>query len=72
MSVTNEVIEKKIKSGKIVTVCYDTVEYWNTREEAENYFLQGMMCSEGSERDRYTNVYCKLVEGKTYCTDDFD
>ena len=29
-----------------------------------------MMGSDGSERDRYTNIYIKLQMGMTYCTDE--
>lgn len=29
-----------------------------------------MMGSDGSERERYTNIYIKLQMGLTYCTDE--
>lgn len=47
----------------IVTItCYGkTKEY--ERQEAIIYFLQCMMCSEGAEQSRYTNIYLKLISG---------
>jgi hypothetical protein len=55
---------------KIKTVCYGREETWETREEAEAFFLQAMAGSEGSEQERYTNIYLKLQMGMTCCTDD--
>ena len=55
--------------GKIVTVCYGKEESWESKEAAEQFFLQAMMGSDGSERERYTNIYIKLQMG-TFCTDD--
>lgn len=55
---------------KITTVCYGKEETWKTKEAAEQFFLQTMMGSDGSERDRYTNIYIKLQTGMTYCTDE--
>ncbi len=54
---------------KIVTVCYGMKQFWDSRKEAMDRFLKAMMNSEGSERERYTNIYCQLAEGKNYCTD---
>ena len=36
---------------------------------AEMYFLEGMMNSDDSERERYTVIYMKLLAGETVCTD---
>ena len=55
---------------KIVTVCYGKEESWESKEAAEQFFLQAMMGSDGSERERYTNIYIKLQMGMTFCTDD--
>jgi len=35
---------------KIITVCYRQRQEWNSRKEAEMYFLEGMINSDGSER----------------------
>ncbi len=34
------------------------------------YFLEGMMNSEGSERERYNSIYLKLISGEMVCTDE--
>ena len=56
--------------NKITTVCYGKKDEWNSRKEAEAFFLEDMMGSDGSERDRYTNIYIKLQMGMDFCTDD--
>ena len=49
--------------------CYGTTETMERGQALEKYF-SGMMCCEGSERDRYTNIYCKLKQGLTEITDE--
>ena len=46
----------------VKVTCYGKTEMM-TREDAIKEFFEGMMCCEGSERDRYTNIYCQLMEG---------
>lgn len=58
---------------KIVTVYYGKEESWESKEAAEQFFqffLRAMMGSDGSERERYTNIYIKLQMGMTFCTDE--
>mgnify|MGYP002647168170 CR=1 FL=1 len=54
----------------VKTICYGKEDVWDSREEAENFFLRAMMGSEGSERDRYTNIYTKLKMGFAVCSDE--
>lgn len=56
--------------NKITTVCYGKEDTWETKKAAEQFFLQAMMGSDGSERDRYINIYIKLQMGMDFCTDD--
>lgn len=58
-----------LKSGEVTTVCYGKVEKWDDRAEAARSFLNAMMNSEGSERERYSNVYFGIIRGRDYCTD---
>lgn len=53
----------------VTTICYGIKKEWNSREEAMASFLDGMRYCEGPERDRYTNVYIKLLDGEEVCTD---
>ena len=62
--------EPEIEKSKVTTICYGKEKVWDRREDAIQFFLQGMECSEGSERDRYSNIFLKLIEGMDVCTDD--
>lgn len=57
------------KSGGITTVCYGKAEKWDDRQKAKRHFLEAMMNSEGSERERYSNVYFGIIQGLDFCTD---
>ena len=46
----------------VKVTCYGKTEVME-RKDAIKEFFEGMMCCEGSERERYTNIYCQLVEG---------
>lgn len=54
----------------VTTICYGEKREWESRLDAISFFTEAMMYSEGSERDRYTNVYIDLVNGKDICTDE--
>lgn len=70
--------EKKVRAlldgrtHQVTTVCYGKPKTWDSRDEAVAWFLECMRSSEGAERDRYFNIYCKLLDGLDYCTDDED
>ncbi len=66
--VYGEDICRKIDTVK--TICYGKEDVWDSRKEAEDFFLQAMMSSDGSERDRYTKIYTELILGKEVCTDE--
>ena len=51
------------------TVCYDTEDIWKSRELAKQFFLRAMAACESSEKERYTNIYMKLMMGMTDCDD---
>ncbi|MGN0607349.1 MAG: hypothetical protein ACI4JM_12580 [Oscillospiraceae bacterium] len=65
---TPELAMSKIKS--VTTKCYGEVKKWNSRENAKEFFLEAMMNSEGSERDRYTGIYIQIQNGLPFCTDE--
>lgn len=54
----------------VITVCYGKETFWQTRQEAVEYFLQVILESEGSEQVRYINVYGKLLNGERICSDE--
>ncbi|MCD8098035.1 MAG: DUF4314 domain-containing protein [Lachnospiraceae bacterium] len=61
--------EKKPKSQEVTTVCYGEKKIWKTRIEALKFFWQAVQECDGSERDRYINVYTKLKLGFDVCSD---
>ena len=63
---------KMPKSKSVTTVCYGKTEHWADREEAKDYFLEAMMGTDGSERDRYAGIYIQLINGLDLCTDEED
>ncbi len=48
--------------------CYGEVEVVE-RKKALSFYLDAMRNSEGSERDRYTNIYIGLLDGLDVVTD---
>ena len=52
----------------VTIVCYGRKTQM-AREDAKRFYIECMMCSEGSERDRYTNILCDLLSGLKICTD---
>lgn len=52
--------EMKINSECIKIVCYGTPTLWKNREDAINYYADGLTFSEGSERERYANIVSDL------------
>ena len=62
-----------VEEDNVITVCYGKEETWNSREEAEEHFLNYILRTDaGSKRDRYVNILCKLKSGEDYCTDSFE
>ena len=49
--------------------CYGKTEYAE-RKKAISFYLDCMRHSEGSERDRYTNIYIQLLDGLDECSDE--
>ena len=56
----------------LTTICYGEKKEWKNRQEAAGFFLNAMMDSDGSERERYTNIYVDIISGKSVCTDHAD
>ena len=54
----------------VKTKYYGQIKIWHDREEAKDFFLEAMMNTEGTERDRYTAIYTQLINGLRFCTDE--
>ena len=55
---------------KVTTICYGQAKEWENRWDAIDFFKEGVMACDGSEKDRYTNILLKLLAGETVCTDE--
>lgn len=60
------------KVDGVITVCYGNREYWKSRKEAADYYLEGISATDGSECERYSKIYTELICGKAVCTDEID
>ena len=54
----------------IKTICYGEERDFNTLGDAICFYLECWKCSEGSERERYSNLLYHLANRETYCTDE--
>ena len=52
------------KVNGAITICYGHRDYWRSRKEAADYFLEGISASDGSECERYSKIYAELICGK--------
>ncbi len=57
------------KIHEVTVVCYGEEEYWTTRQEAIDFYLEGALCCDGSEASRYMNIVGKLMAGNKVATD---
>ena len=53
----------------ITIICYNQIEFWNSRKKATKFFETAARECEGAERDRYLNIYWDLKDGKDICED---
>lgn len=55
---------------KVITVCNGEKRVWSNREEAQAFFLEAMIGSDGEEHERNECIYIQLQNGLSYCTDE--
>lgn len=60
------------KLDSVTVICYGETKVWDSRKEAEQFFLEGMAACDGAEKERYTNIFLDLVSGKAVCRDTED
>lgn len=58
------------KLTPVTVYCNGKEEQWEDRTEAERFYLEAMTSCEGSERDRYTNIYLAIKCGDKICRDE--
>ena len=57
------------KIDLVVVTCYGKTKQWD-RRAAMDFFEEGILCCEGSERDRYVNIYFQLKSGAKEASDE--
>lgn len=61
---------KSATKDKVVIICYNQAEEWESRKQAIAFYKECMFNSEGSEQERYVNIFQQLEEGQDLCIDD--
>lgn len=61
-------LTKKQLNETVTITCYRQTEQMK-RHEAIDFYLEGMMCCEGSEAERYATIYGQLMQGLKNCSD---
>lgn len=49
-----------MKKEKVYTICYDTLDVFNTKEEAKKFYTTCFYSSEGAEQQRYASILVGL------------
>jgi hypothetical protein len=53
----------------VKTICYGKEQIWDKKEDAIEFFVDCMLNSEGSERERYCNILSSLKDNLKVCKD---
>lgn len=54
----------------VVVWCYRRPEIWKKSSAAKDFYLEGMSACEGSEQERYSNIFIDLNNGYRICSDE--
>lgn len=60
---------KTIKNP-IAVICYDELEFWQSRKKAIEFYQLGAFSCDGHEAERYWNIVCDLMADFPICLDD--
>ena len=55
---------------KVTTICYGQKKEWADRWDAVDFFKEGVLACDGSERERYEIILLKLLAGERECSDE--
>ena len=53
----------------VTVICYGQEEYWESRKDALDFYMEGVRVCDGAERNRYMNVVLGLMDGADVCRD---
>ena len=54
----------------VTTICYGQKKVWDDRWEAVEFFKDGAVACDGSEKERCTTILLKLLAGEETCSDE--
>lgn len=57
------------ENDSVVVTCYGNTETWENRADAMAFYMKAMAASEGSECERYKNIFVALAAGEKNCSD---
>jgi len=63
-------VDKIRKIDQCVVVCYGKTKVFESRHEAQIFYIECASHSEGSERERYLKILHDLTIGKSVCRDE--
>ena len=65
-------LTKKQMDEQVTVTCYRETEKMK-RRDAIDFYEEGMMSVDpgSSECERYTTIYCQLMEGCMHCSDEY-
>lgn len=55
----------------VIVKCYGSETKYK-RKDAIKEFRSAIDCCEGAERERYVNILLQLLDGDTYCSDEWN
>lgn len=55
---------------RIIVKCYRQEKVWTDRQKAMDFYQEAWLSCEGSEAERYANIYFDLQAGLNYCDGD--
>lgn len=58
-------------NDKVVVKCYGQEKEYKRKDAIKEFKICALM-SEGSEKERYCNILIQLLDGETYCTDEWN
>ena len=59
----------KNRAHEVTVRCGLNEEYWTTRQEAVDFYLEGALCCGGSEAERYMTIVQQLMAGRKLASD---
>lgn len=60
---------ERTKKSVVEIRCGLDREWWTSRQEAIDFYMEGALCCDGSEAERYMDIVGQLMAGYEICSD---